>query len=309
MVYHWWGEQCDLLPLQNMRTPLIPAIATLRSVNKEIPIHVLDLSEGETSWGTLQSYLNFEVHRIKPSIKHKVKGYRYLSRLYDIWDFVNQQECNSWIYSDTDVFWLKNPLPLSQKMDRFCFNRYNTGFFYFDKTTEAVQRFFDAFTSITNACLYDEHYWYIVRQHSYTNEHHYLPDEAVCSYLYHRFSDWFNLVDRHEHFVLRHLGEDIENKIDVTKIKMLHCNGLMVDNPISRDSMAVKHSRGIATLYFKEFYNNICTSYPDLAERMFSLVEREHFLPKQVSFCSDTLKEILKTKCSEKLYHLTSHLF
>lgn len=305
-IYHWWGEASDPPPIQNMRTSIVTSIATLRGANPTIPIHVLDLSEHHTNWDGWPDKLQFEVHKTEPKLsRHKDKaGYRYLSRLFDIWRFANKRIENVWMYVDTDVFWFKDPLPLARSGYQFSFNRYNSGFFYFDKTSPLVQELFEIFEAVTLACLYDQNYWYIVRQYGYPSETHYLPDEAVLQYIYHKYEYLCELIPPEEHFTCDFFYKT-GKKIDLANVKMIHCNGLAVENPVSQDPWAIKHSRGITALVFRELYSNICKASDGLSEAMFTKAELDLFKPKQMNFDRYSMEKVLSTRTRDEVYHLS----
>jgi len=295
IVYHWWCEKCDLPPMQNMRCSIIPSIATLRGVNPDVPIYVLDLTEHDVDWGRCPELLDFKVRKIKPSIKSTKPGYKYLSRIIDVWEFCKTQPETIWVYNDCDVFWLRDPFPLAGDVERFCFNRYNSGFYYFDKTSAMIETFMETFRALCLSCLYDENYWYIVRQYGYLSPTHYLADEAVLQYMYNKPEDqFFNLIPPEEHFTVDWFHENYGKITDLSLVKMLHCNGLMVENPISRDPYAIKHSRGLATLIIEELYQNLRKLDFDILPEMFTKEEiglfgrRIHFDLAGIKMITDT---------------------
>ena len=159
-IYHFYNSStCSDVELHK-EAPIIYSIATLRAVNPFVKIYVLDRTPGLTIWGPWPSVLNFEVivtegyfDKIHHASNFKSgDDYRYIAeKVFDIAEFVEKIPESHIIYCDTDIFWLKNPLPLLQ-WDKFCFSKYlnlipgqpefNSGFYYFDKNNRDQVCFF-----------------------------------------------------------------------------------------------------------------------------------------------------------------------
>ena len=65
---------------------------------------------------------------------------------------------------------------------------------------------------------------------------------------------------------------------------MLHCNGLMIKNQTAKRLSEKEHSRGLACLLFKEFYENVCKVLDENDLRMiFTENEMQNALSQQMS--------------------------
>jgi hypothetical protein len=130
VLYHWWGRGGKVA--QNMTFPIILSIATLRAHNKDIPIVVMDLSEGPQDWEDYPDKLDFTVDKVDTYLPIDLQRYgfephphhgvglteskpidlRMMSRPFDYWKCGERQIQNKILGCDSDIFWLKNPLPL-----------------------------------------------------------------------------------------------------------------------------------------------------------------------------------------------------
>jgi hypothetical protein len=256
VIYHWWAEEAEQPAYSNISHPVLLSIATLRAVNKDIPIKVFNFSEYQTTsseWIHFQEKLNFEVHKSNFFLEKysHVKGYELLSRLFDI-----RQSDSSVIYCDTDVFWMKDPLPLEYDGSKFSFDGFNSGFFYYDYESPAVKEMFDIFDAYTITALNDKDFCQIIKEKEKIDYEpwYYIWDEIILTYMSHNgMEHLFDIIPLEEHGIARTLY-----KTDKSKLKMLHCNGLVIKNPTSQRVSEIKHSRGLACLLFKELYSNIC---------------------------------------------------
>lgn len=258
VVYHWWIEKSDRPPHLNHRTPLVHSIATLRGVNKEIPIIVIDISEEKINYHNWDKKLNFHIVRRKPILKKDYSdkaGWKNLSRTFDIWNLVKGKDFDAIIYCDSDVFWLKDPLPLDQNADKFCFNGYNSGFYYFKPKSKDVERYFKLFQAYTLTSLNDENFRIITRSYTDYNEWYYVLDETIMTYMYHKMPELFNMVTVKEHLVPSCNKSEFAN-IDIKDIKMFHLHGTIVENNIEQEDWRKKHNRGLAVLLIDELRNN-----------------------------------------------------
>ena len=133
IVYHWWAKttsgahskfEDSPKAYNNLRVPIIPSIAILRSKNNYLPIYVLDCSDRPVDWVIFQKTLNFKVIPWIPYLqKYKNKnGWKYLSKNWRCLQLLGTNtRREEIIYNDSDVFWIKDVLPLLCQTDKFCF--------------------------------------------------------------------------------------------------------------------------------------------------------------------------------------------
>ncbi len=281
VVYHWWAEPDDPPVWANHRSPIILSIATLRACNPDIPIVVLDASaSGKTphnysDWGDWRQKLNFKVCRIQPSMMwaaERINGWKHLSRIDDVFQFADHYESdNTIIYCDSDVFWLKNPLPLNHDSANFCFDGWNTGFFYFNR--HHATSFRHIFSAYTTAAIYSEELRFVIGKNINYDNWYGVWDEQIITYMKSLHPELFSIIAKEEHFAMRDMG-----KADLDKVKMFHCNGTMVANPVTEYPGLKQHSRGLTCLIFEEFYDKLLgvLSEEDL-NTIFTNAERSKF--------------------------------
>jgi hypothetical protein len=294
VYYHCWAQNARC----NSQFPLILSIATLRANNPTIPITVLWKGPvNYEEWLHFPEKLNFKVSPITFSLekRHSDKpGWEHLSRIFDLEIHATSEIV---IYSDLDVFWFQDVLPLRCDPEKFCFNGNNTGFFYYSRNSDTMQQFFEVFKAFTLGALYDDAIRQQMKKYAY-EAWYYVFDEMTCNYMYNEgFNDLFNQLDANEHTCIRDI-----HLADPDKIKMLHCNGLIANNEIANTQ--VEHCRGLACLIFKEFYDCVCKvlDQKDL-ELIFTSQELDYFLPQQFSLLKNYPK-LLATKSPDGHYHL-----
>lgn len=308
VVYHWWHDPIkDIHVYNNLRVPLIISIATLRGSDPNIPIYVLNGSDVNVSWLDFPEKLNFKVvpysfclgdYRDRP-------GWNLLSRLNDVADFSKQIEEDLIIYSDCDVFWLNSPFPVEQNPDKFCFDRYNSGFFYFDKRSANTQKFFELFKAYVLTALNDENFRVITRQYASEDSWTYVLDETILYYMSCKLDNIFNIVGPYEHLAPWTQAE-IMRVIDFDKIRMMHIHGTSVKNELEHDYERHNHARGLSCILIKEFYERIIKVLKEDDLKLIFGSALDHYLPKQASLRdSDFIERWLLTKKSKgELYQL-----
>lgn len=277
VYYHTFTGKEEFPAYSNLRVPTLLSIATLRAVNPDIAIVVLDGSEDRTNqrWGKYQDSLDFQVWSIEFHLtKHwqHIKGWQHLSRLFDLKRHPRRSDI---IYCDSDVFWLKDPLPLFWKEDGFCFDGFNTGFFYF-KPGKIIDLFFELFESYTIGAMSNLQIRQIMKSHVGYDTWYDVWDEMITTFMYHQTPDMFRILPLDEHCTARRMTPDA---------KMFHANGTMVSNRFPQREGEREHSRGLLCLIIKEFYDNICKVL-DPAD-IFSKKQIEFYLPKQFSLFDD----------------------
>ncbi len=289
--YHWWSFDGEPNPHKNLRAPIILSIATLRSVSN-IPIIVFDLSEKDMDWKDYPKKLNFEVIRKKfylEKYQNKVEGFRHLSRIFDLQEhYIKNTDI---MYVDSDVFFFKNPLPLKESTDKFCWDLWNTGFFYYNP--EKNSEFFDVFKHYTMSAIHSGDIRNLFKKYVNYDSWYGVWDEMVLGYMRGFHSDFFNKIEVEEHATLNNL-------FTIKDANMLHLNGFMISNPLNQNV----HARGLACLYAKEFYENICKVFTeeDLIE-IFGEKMLEHCSNKRFGIEKNSHKFIKMNRIDDN-YHI-----
>ena len=250
-VYHWWKEPEEDLPINNIRVPVLLSIATLRAVS-DMPIVVLQ-AENEKSWGYFPDKLNFKVENFDFHLRkysNKIKGFRHLSRIYDLnqWASVNAPDSDI-MYVDSDVFFFKDPLPLACKTDRFCWNGWNTGFFYYNQASPTFSSFFDAFDAYVRSAVYSPVMLQLLKGYVNYEEWYGIWDEMILGYMKYQHPKMFNTLPDEEHITAKTIY-----LIELGKDKVFHGNGSIASNPFTKYQYAI----GLLCLVIEEFYEKIC---------------------------------------------------
>lgn len=291
VTYHWWQSAEERPAYSNLSHPVLLSIATLRAVNPSIKIQILNCSNEKTlnsDWAHFQEKFDFHIIDSELSLeeyKH-ISGYKLLSRIFDVRKHSNSQV----LYCDSDVFWLRDPLPLTCDINKFCFDGYNSGFFYYDNDSPTVNQMLNLFESYTITALNDKRFCQMIKEKTNYDAWPYIWDETILRYMNETgLHDMFEIVPLEEHGVIRSIGS-IKNEL-----KMLHCNGLMIKNPKAKRLSERDHSRGLACLLFKEFYDNIRKVLTDSELKMiFTESEIENCLSQQISLFDLQMIEEMK---------------
>lgn len=259
IFYHYWFWKPEAY--NNLNVPVIPSIATLRGVNPDVPIVVLDCSDHETDYGPFPELLNFKVERIVPTYRpqHKLfKGSNLLSRIMDIYRYAKEQGVKQVVYSDCDAFWLKDPFPLElSDSPRFCFNGNNTGFFYYNTVTN--EEFHQVFHAYNLAAIYHREIREIMKRHVGYADWFDVWDEMTTTFMYKENPGLIDIIPKREHGIAREIKR---NNVDVAKMKMFHCNGTLVANEVYKADNEKEHCRGLVPFLVEELYDNMCRSIP-----------------------------------------------
>ena len=272
VVYHWWGFGSCI----SKSVPVILSIATLRSVNPKIEIKVVDISDKQNDdWLYFQNKLNFEVVKINGKFRDSNhKFWRLFSRIPDVY---NNNKQGTTIYCDSDVFWLRDPLPLYKNPNKFCFNIWNAGFFYYNKTEE-VEKIFSIYERYILATMKDEKFCetikYVINKNlkeekvkSITE----IYDETVLYYLYLTHRELFNVINTEEHC-------NINTIYQTNNPKMFHCNGFKLFNNVTKE----KRCPAICCIMFEELYKNMCdTIGQNEIDMFFNKEELDYYIKKQ----------------------------
>jgi len=293
-VYHWFDDHGDSAPYSNLRVPIIVSIATLRAVNPDIPILVL--AQEDRDWGDFPEKLQFEVKRIPFHLNenHRIKGWRHLSRIFDIQKFSRLKNV---MYVDSDVFWFRDPLPLHHDFSKFCFDGWNTGFFYYNRY--ANEEFFDIFEAYAKVAIYSHDFRKIMRDHIGYDAWYEVWDEMIITYMKKNHSELFNFIPVHEHSSGRNIGVQ-----DPKMVKMFHCNGTMVPNEVPKSPNEYVHCRGLLGIIIEEFYELLQSvlTKNDI-KQIYSVRELHRYLPCQFSLLKDP-RRLTRTLKEDEHFHV-----
>jgi hypothetical protein len=253
IVYYWWNDNLNIKPYQDLRSPVILSIATLRAFHKEVPITILDISEFERpseDWFEFQQALNFNVLKIKTDMDTSSPRYwKLCSKVSEIYKNIEFLKEDDIVFIDSDIFFLKSIFPLdyeNEMKEKFCCWPHNTGFFYFNKNLESNKKLLKKWEDTIFECLKnDQFYQELKREYYYKQD--LLEDEICFLYLSNKSKNLNiqNLNFKKENYCFEY--KLFKNEIDlISQIKMLHClyeyNG---------------HRRGILCLVIEELKQNI----------------------------------------------------
>lgn len=297
-VYHWWSHPSEPPPYKNLRTPVVLSVATLRAVST-MPILVIDTSGRVNDWAHFPAKLNFTVLSGTPALngyRELVPGWQYLSRIYDVNACAAESRLSfdTVMYSDSDVFWLRNPLPFRRDPEKFVFDGWNTGFYYYRPYTDGSKLWFDVFDALTRAAVHSYALRKVMRQHAGYTDWYEVWDEMVLGFMQSEHPEFFNLTTYHEHLRAAHLAEPLAEEA-----KMFHANGVMVPNPVGRS----QHARGLLAMWVREFYEKVrlVLDQTDL-DMIFSAAEQEVCLSRQFGLFEGR-DRLLATATPDGLYH------
>jgi hypothetical protein len=293
-VYHWWSFKGEDTAYCNLRSPIVTSIATLRAVS-DVEIFVLDGSDHEVNWGNFPDLLNFKVLKNKFTFfeeKDKFEGWRHLSRIPDIhsWSEINFTNKNI-IYVDSDVFFLQNPLPLACDTDKFCWDGWNTGYFYFNSNSKLYQSFYKKFISYCYSAIFSNNIRSLIKNYSNYDDWYEVWDEMILLFMKNEHPEIFNIIPIEENSTCRVIKSTKEPKV-------FHANGLMVKSPITDE----KHCRGLLGLIITEFYEKI--------ESVLSSKEINLMYGSHIDYYKNNKFSILeKSQTIEKLKNKDGHFY
>jgi len=276
-VYHWWSLPNEPPVYENLRTPIIASIASLRAVS-DVPIVVLDLSDFNVDWGYFPQKLNFEVIKHKPKLtpyQNLVEGWRHLSRIPDLYAWAQ----NDVLYVDSDIFFFQDPFPLSCVTDKFCWDGWNTGFFYFNPNAKLCQEFYEIFDSYCMSAIHSQEIRKLMKSYLQYDSWYGVWDEMILSFFKFEHSHLFNYIPLQEHTTARVLAQ-------CPKPKVFHANGSLVSNPLTHEVNA----RGLLPIMISEFFNNVIKvlSTSDLMKMYGQLLT--HFENQKISLLENANK-------------------
>jgi hypothetical protein len=162
VVYHWW-DMSDT-PVQRSSFPIIPAIASLRAVNKKVPIYVLDSSGFTKNWNGYPEKYDFYVVKWPFEVRNYMDlgenaNDTSLSILMDVWKFSTQWLKEGIIvYCDTDTFWLEDALPVNHLSSNQVSFGAESGVICFNKKEVKIERFFELYKAYAITALHNEQF-------------------------------------------------------------------------------------------------------------------------------------------------------
>lgn len=225
LLYHWWNDDLSVKPHKDLANPIVLSIATVRAHNWSIPITVIDVSseERKEDWKEYSSILNFDVVHWKPLLDQNLhKSSRLCSRVWDIWSYSQLVKEGNILFTDCDIFWIKNPLPLSkannERLDDFYCSS-NTGVWYFDKRSERVKKTIQLWKSIISNVLIGDKDFYDDLSEIVPSAKQFFQDEVAFGYLILKYPELYSPVDMYENFIVDRLRY---TEYDFSKIKAIH---------------------------------------------------------------------------------------
>ena len=148
LIYYYWNDCADKEVWRDMQNPIIPAIATFRANNVTAPIFVIDSSNKRNDWSCFPFRLKFEVLRREPYLGHSPTNnlngtqMKLFSRAFDVPALASEIDADCYVFSDGDIFWMKDMLPYPEPIDGIYCNPVNNGLYYWNRGSESASRFF-----------------------------------------------------------------------------------------------------------------------------------------------------------------------
>jgi hypothetical protein len=117
-------------------------------------------------------------------------------------------------------------------------------------------------------------------------------DEIITNRIFEMQPEIVRQIQEFEHGLLRDIAS---NRVNLKDVKMIHCNGLLVENKFDKINANQEHARGLVCLIFKELYQTI-TSVLSKSEinAIFTRDELNYYVPLQFEILSEKFVEQLK---------------
>jgi hypothetical protein len=275
--YYYFNIEENAVPFRDLECPIIFSISTLRWWNKHIKIFVIDCSPNFLDWGVFPELLNFNVIR-KPlnfNYVYKTKIELYKNLIIDIninkfllskpsiiynatKDITNYRD--TLVVCDSDIFFLKNPLPLdSDYFNGVCCLETNTGYYYFSNGGNGVDDIFESWCSVCDSCLSNKILQkavatnYFLKMFDILKEENFkqlgIQEEVVWLYIQEKNKNLkIKTIPSWENFNFNFLTQ---KNINLQKIKNIH---LCTKNT---KSLVNRKNRGLFCIYIKELRNII----------------------------------------------------
>ena len=212
IVYYWWNNDKDKA-YEDITNPVVPSIAVLRALNSEVSVYVLDVSDVPSDWGDFPEKLDFKVipwhSRMDiDSVRLRGRYKQFCARMWDIWQFSQEIDENIVIYTDSDIFWLKDPIPLRKEHDGrldYFHGGPNAGVWYFDRRSDQAKTLFNTWKSMVLLSVIDDNFYEDIKADLEIARQYPLHDEIVLNYIGMKMPGLFRHVDKEENFLIDNL--------------------------------------------------------------------------------------------------------
>jgi hypothetical protein len=203
MIYYWWNDGPDGEVWRDMLNPIIPSIATFRSQNGTMPIYVLDASRNSKNWGHYPFKLNFNVVPVQPGLRYdrkygvSINQAKLLSRMIDVHNFAKHHtSAEAILFSDSDIFWVKDFFPIPEPKDGFYSNQSNNGIFYYTHNGDSSEAF-RLIEEHTAKALTDKDHRKVIVDNYYSDI---FNDESVYMYVRKKHPELFKDISMCENY-------------------------------------------------------------------------------------------------------------
>jgi hypothetical protein len=244
LIYHWWNDR-KLNVWEDWQNPVLVSIASFRAFDPETPIYVLDVSDVERNWMDYPHKLNFKhirsTSRIPLLKTHQIFGqsYKICSRQFDIEWLAGRIPEDVIVSVESDLFW-QGGLELPEDVDRFHFNFYNSGFYFYNKNADLTKQFLAVWKhhillGMCNTKIRDE----IMAKYDWPH----FQDEACLVYIVKTFGGMAGPIDDRHNVLFnpfKSYEDEYKNALTLHFIQAMH-----------------PKNRGLLPVMVKEFYEII----------------------------------------------------
>lgn len=188
-VYLFFNQKPQELP---DAAPIMHSIACLKS-HQDYKVYVLDCSDHINDWSTWEQYLGFSTISIKSQMEnqeirnllysYKTKTHlKMISKPWDIYHHTLSLPEQYIVHCDTDLFWIKDPMPFDGNPDKLCCC-WNTGMFYFNKHSSKVKQCLEIWKAFISLAVVDPEFHSKLKTtiNDYNSLH--LQEEIVFRYI------------------------------------------------------------------------------------------------------------------------------
>lgn len=243
-IYIWWNDK-HIEPWRDMENPILPSIATLRAVNHLSPIYVLDCSDEQYFWDRFPLKLDFQVFHVKKQDFHEPRSVnrnllKLCSRIFLVDEWSKKINSPKFFVCDSDIFWLRNPVPTMTVLNTFQGNVHNNGFYGFHRKSREAALFIDTLKDYTSRAISDLEYREEIVRSYYVP---YFNDEAIYCYARERHPELVKEIGTYWNFL------DFKN-VTWSEVVVNSKNYHFCQKNWGED-------RGIYALAIQEFYNRL----------------------------------------------------
>jgi len=226
--YYWQPFQGEVF--LNQYNPVLCSIATLRYFQPNIPIYVVDGSETASDWGEFVAQFKLNIlhrpdHFFKKFATHEQEVHQQLlSKPFEVYLAAQSVSQERIVVSDSDIFWVKDPLPLENSTTEFSMDGHNSGFWYYHKKDT---KFIGLWLSLMcYAMICPEIAQLILKQSSGTGSVPYLLEENVVRLLCKMTTGYNEISHKENHLSGFYDGKYFRNRRHPPKdIKNIHVMG------------------------------------------------------------------------------------